>query len=269
MIAGGATLGVVCGVLAVSLPVHGGPVAGGTASRSRSTSTVVSPTASTASTAATARPTTPTPTSTGTPSSPGPTATSPTTSPPTSPAAPSVVSQVGPGNLLGRDDFSAAGWDTSSLDIQVAPGEGQDLVGYCQQSDLGRLPGAGAPVRGNYTGRFTSASEVAATFHTPQEADAAYETVRGWLWDCRTGAYSPSAAPATIGPEVRVGLGGTHDTGVWSTIAFGTSGGVIGVVLVAERVAILQLRDPDPKAATVDRFMTSTATRLSAPSGGH
>ena len=69
--------------------------------------------------------------------------------------------------------------------------------------------------------------------------------------------------------EVRVDLGGTHDTGVWSTIAFGTSGGVMGVMLVAERVAILQLRDPGPKAVTVERFMTSMATRLSASSRGH
>lgn len=219
---------------------------------------------------ASTRPATPTPSPTG-PTSPTalpPTRTPSTTAsrPPTTP--PTTAPTLGPvttAHLLRREDFAAAGWNTTSLTVTSIGGPDQAEVGMCAQSRLGSLEGAGAALRGDYVGIHTSAEEVAATFTSPAAADAAYATVRQWLADCRSGAFSVADAGTTVGPDVPLDLDDAHDTGVWATTAVkdGGTSGVMGVVLVSSRVAIFQVNDPDPHSTTINALMVAVAKRLS------
>lgn len=217
----------------------------------------------------------------GGPSTPtGTTSTTGGTSPTAVPTAAVTSAQ-----LLTVADLGRAGWDTSALVARTQVGEGALSTGVCQRDSLVASPGAGTRVRVDLTGRWTSAHEVTATFASPPRARAAYDALRAGLAACRTGSRSPSGARLTVGPEVAVVVPGASsgaasgtdgDRGVWSTVvpaagaagtATGTSGatpraGVMGVLLVGQRVAVVQVDDPAPRASTVAAILTSAAGRL-------
>ncbi len=222
----------------------------------------------------------------GTSAPPSPAGASPGASPTTGrTGGPSAVptAAVTAAQLLTVADLGRAGWDTAALTARTQVGEGAVPTGVCQQQSLLANPGAGTRVRVDLTGRWTSAHEVAATFASAQRATSAYDVLRAGLTSCRAGTWSPGGVRLTVGPEVAVALpeaGATSDRGVWSTVApqtgatgaTGAAGatstagtprpGVMGVLLVGRRVAVVQVDDPAPRASTVGAIMAAAASRL-------
>ncbi|GAA1908178.1 hypothetical protein [Lapillicoccus jejuensis] len=212
----------------------------------------------------------------------------------TTSGAPDPAAAVTPARLLGVRDLATAGWDTRAVVARTQTGEGAAPTGVCQRESLVARPGAGTRVRVDLVGRVTSVHEVASTFATRARAEAAYDVLVGDLTACRAGGADPGGSRVQVGPPVRVGVPTGDDRGVWSTVdpvdpvdpvtpvetvpsgtgtapatsttsatsSAGPPAGVMGVLLVGQRVAVVQVDDASPRPATVGTILSLAARRL-------